>query len=60
MYPWLALSSRDTSGVVKCQETVEEILAALCFEDLERADILTVLGFVTRLSQVKRMQPGAV
>jgi len=38
--------------------TVEEILAD--YEDLERADILAVLVFATRLSQVKRMQPGAV
>ena len=35
--------------------TVEEILAD--YEDLERADILAVLVFATRLSQVKRMQP---
>jgi uncharacterized protein (DUF433 family) len=38
--------------------TVEEILAD--YEDLERADILAVLVFATRLSQVKRMQPMAV
>jgi len=31
----------------------------LDYEDLKRADILAVLVFVTRLSQVKRMQPGA-
>jgi uncharacterized protein (DUF433 family) len=38
--------------------TVEEILAD--YEDLEQAEILAVLMFATRLSQVKRMQPGAV
>ena len=38
--------------------TIEEILAD--YEDLERADILAVLAFATRLSQVKRMQPIAV
>ena len=35
--------------------TIEEILAD--YEDLERADILAVLAFAARLSQVKRMQP---
>ena len=34
--------------------TIEEILAD--FEDLEREDILAVLEFATRLSQVKRVQ----
>ena len=35
--------------------TIEEILAD--YEDLERADILAVFAFATRLSQVKRLQP---
>ena len=34
--------------------TIEEILAD--YEDLERADILAVFAFATRLSQVKRLQ----
>jgi uncharacterized protein (DUF433 family) len=34
--------------------TIEDILAD--YEDLERADILAVLAFATRLSQVKRVQ----
>ena len=34
--------------------TIEEILAD--YDDLERDDILAVLGFAARLSQVKRMQ----
>ena len=34
--------------------TLEEILAD--YEDLEREDILAVLEFAARLSQVKRMQ----
>jgi len=34
--------------------TIEEILAD--FEDLERQDILAVLAFATRLSQVKRLE----
>jgi uncharacterized protein (DUF433 family) len=34
--------------------TIEEVLAD--YEDLERADLLAVLLFATRLSQVKRMQ----
>lgn len=38
--------------------TIEEILAD--YEDLERADILAVFAFATRLSQVKRMQPMTV
>ena len=38
--------------------TIDEILAD--YEDLERADILAVLAFATRLSQVKRMQPMTV
>ena len=35
--------------------TIDEILAD--YEDLERADLLAVLAFATRLSQVKRMEP---
>jgi uncharacterized protein (DUF433 family) len=34
--------------------TIEDILAD--YEDLEREDILAVLEFAARLSQVKRMQ----
>ena len=35
--------------------TVEEILAD--YEDLEREDILAVLGFAARLSQIKHVEP---
>lgn len=35
--------------------TINEILAD--YEDLEREDLLAVLAFATRLSQVKRMDP---
>lgn len=35
--------------------TIEEILAD--YEDLEREDILAVLSFATRLSQIKRLEP---
>ena len=35
--------------------TTAEILAD--YEDLEQEDILAVLGFATRLSQIKRIQP---
>ena len=35
--------------------TIEEILAD--YADLDRADILAVFAFATRLSQVKRLQP---
>ena len=38
--------------------TIEEILAD--YEDLEREDLLAVLAFAMRLSQVKRMEPVAV
>lgn len=34
--------------------TIEEILAD--YEDLEREDILAVLSFATRLSQIKRLE----
>lgn len=37
--------------------TTDDILAD--YEDLEREDILAVLAFATRLSQVKRIQPIA-
>jgi len=36
--------------------TTEEILAD--YEDLEREDILSVLQFATRLSQIKRVEPA--
>lgn len=35
--------------------TIEEIL--LDYEDLEREDLLAVLAFATRLSQIKRIDP---
>ncbi len=35
--------------------TTEEILAD--YEDLEREDLLAVLSYATRLSQVKRTEP---
>jgi uncharacterized protein (DUF433 family) len=35
--------------------TIEEILAD--YEDLEREDILAVLAFAARLSQIKRIEP---
>ena len=35
--------------------TINEVLAD--YEDLEREDLLAVLAFATRLSQVKRMDP---
>ncbi len=38
--------------------TIDEILAD--YEDLERDDLLAVLAFATRLSQVKRMEPVGV
>jgi len=37
--------------------TTEQILAD--YEDLEREDILAVLAFAARLSQVKRIEPVA-
>lgn len=48
-------------------ETILELLSAgmttgdilADYEDLEREDILAVLAFATRLSQVKRIQPIA-
>lgn len=38
--------------------TIEEILAD--YEDLERDDILAVLSYATRLSQIKRIDPVLV
>jgi uncharacterized protein (DUF433 family) len=38
--------------------TIDEILAD--HEDLEREDLLAVLAFAARLSQVKRMEPVGV
>ncbi len=38
--------------------SLDEILAD--YEDLEREDLLAVLAFATRLSQVKRMEPVVV
>jgi uncharacterized protein (DUF433 family) len=38
--------------------TIEDILAD--YEDLEREDILAVLSFATRLSQIKRIEPTLV
>jgi uncharacterized protein (DUF433 family) len=38
--------------------TIDDILAD--YEDLEREDLLAVLAFATRLSQVKRMEPVTV
>jgi uncharacterized protein (DUF433 family) len=35
--------------------TIDEIL--LDYEDLEREDLLAVLAFATRLSQIKRIDP---
>jgi uncharacterized protein (DUF433 family) len=38
--------------------TIEEILDD--YEDLEREDILAVLNYATRLSQIKRIEPVLV
>jgi len=38
--------------------TIEEVLAD--YDDLEREDVLAVLAFAARLSQVKRLQAVAV
>lgn len=38
--------------------TIDEILAD--YEDLVREDLLAVLAFATRLSQVKRLEPVGV
>lgn len=40
--------------LLSAEMTIDEILAD--YEDLERADILAVLAFAVKLSQVKRMQ----
>ena len=49
-YPVETLLELLSSGM-----TIEEILAD--YEDLERDDLLAVLAFAARLSQVKRMEP---
>ena len=38
--------------------TTEEILDD--YEDLEREDIMAVLNYATRLSQIKRIEPALV
>jgi uncharacterized protein (DUF433 family) len=38
--------------------TIDEIVAD--YEDLEREDLLAVLAFAARLSQIKRMEPVGV
>ncbi len=48
-YPVQMLLELLSSGM-----TVDQILAD--YEDLERDDLLAVLGFAARLSQVKRME----
>ena len=45
-------------GLMSSGMTIDEILAD--YEDLERDDLLAVLTFATRLSQVKRMEPVSV
>jgi uncharacterized protein (DUF433 family) len=40
--------------LLSAEMTIDEILTD--YEDLERADIVAVLAFATKLSQVKRMQ----
>ena len=49
-YPVEILLELLSSGM-----TIDEILAD--YEDLEREDILAVLVFAARLSQIKRMEP---
>lgn len=49
-YPVETMLELMSSGM-----TIDEILAD--YEDLEREDLLAVLAFATRLSQVKRMEP---
>lgn len=49
-YPVETMLELMSSGM-----TIDEILAD--YEDLEREDLLAVLLFATRLSQVKRMEP---
>lgn len=49
-YPVETLLELLSSGM-----TIEQILAD--FEDLERDDLLAVLAYAARLSQVKRMEP---
>ena len=45
-------------GLMSSGMSIDEILAD--YEDLERDDLLAVLTFATRLSQVKRMEPVSV
>lgn len=52
-YPVETLLELLSSGM-----TIDEILAD--YADLEQEDILAVLAFATRLSQVKRLQPLVV
>jgi uncharacterized protein (DUF433 family) len=52
-YPVETLLELLSSGM-----TIENILAD--YADLEREDLLAVLAFATRLSQVKRMEPIGV
>ena len=49
-YPVEVLLELLSSGM-----TIDDILAD--YEDLERDDLLAVLAFAARLSQVKRLQP---
>lgn len=49
-YPVETLLELLSSGM-----TIDEILAD--YEDLERDDLLAVLAFAARLSQVKRIEP---
>ncbi|MEP6753969.1 MAG: DUF433 domain-containing protein [Chthonomonadales bacterium] len=44
-------------GLLSSGMSTEDILAD--YEDLEREDIMAVLAFATRLSQVKRLDPLA-
>lgn len=49
-YPVESLLELMSAGM-----TIDEILAD--YEDLEREDLLAVLAYATRLSQVKRTEP---
>lgn len=49
-YPVEMLLELLSSGM-----TIDDILAD--YDDLEREDLLAVLAYATRLSQVKRMEP---
>lgn len=52
-YPVETMLELMSSGM-----TIDEILAD--YEDLEREDLLAVLTFATRLSQIKRLEPISV